>query len=126
MDGMAIERNVVTGATGFVGANVVRRLLQNHPDARLSLRLRAERASAFFGVPPPRYIDPVLFFRLIRPLLVVFLRGRKRRVAVSNPLDGFLRVPPGLGVPHPDKGDDPVGVVERHADAGVQEAARPR
>jgi long-chain acyl-CoA synthetase len=40
----------------------------------------AERASAFFGVPLPRYIDPALFWRVIHPLLLVFLWGRKRRV----------------------------------------------
>jgi long-chain acyl-CoA synthetase len=50
------------------------------PAAQATVHEVAERASAFFGVPPPRYIDPVLFSRLIRPLLVVFLWGRKRRV----------------------------------------------
>jgi len=39
---MPTERIVVTGATGFVGANLVQRLLQDHPDARLTLLLREE------------------------------------------------------------------------------------
>ena len=43
MDGMATERIVVTGASGFVGANLVLRLLQDHPGARLSLLLREQR-----------------------------------------------------------------------------------
>jgi long-chain acyl-CoA synthetase len=50
------------------------------PTAHATVREVAERASVFFGVPPVRYIDPELFWRLIRPLLVVFLWGRKRRV----------------------------------------------
>jgi thioester reductase-like protein len=50
------------------------------PAAQATVHEVAERASAFFGVPPPRYVDPDLFWRLIHPLLVVFLWGRKRRV----------------------------------------------
>jgi thioester reductase-like protein len=50
------------------------------PAAHATVREVAERASAFFGVPPVRYIDPELFWRLIHPLLLVFLWGRKRRV----------------------------------------------
>ncbi len=40
----------------------------------------SERAAAFFGVKPPRYVNPTLFFALVRPLLVAALWGRKRRV----------------------------------------------
>ncbi len=43
MDGVPTERIVVTGASGFVGANLVLRLLQDHPRARLSLLLREQR-----------------------------------------------------------------------------------
>jgi thioester reductase-like protein len=50
------------------------------PAAQATVHEVAERASAFFGVPPARYIDPVLFWRIIHPLLLVFLWGRKRRV----------------------------------------------
>jgi long-chain acyl-CoA synthetase len=50
------------------------------PAAQATVREVAERASVFFGVPPVRYIDPELFWRLIHPLLLVFLWGRKRRV----------------------------------------------
>jgi thioester reductase-like protein len=50
------------------------------PAAQATVHDVAERASAFFGVPPVRYIDPDLFWRVIHPLLVVFLWGRKRRV----------------------------------------------
>jgi thioester reductase-like protein len=44
-NGMPKERIVVTGATGFVGANLVQRLLQDHPDARLTLLLREENGT---------------------------------------------------------------------------------
>ncbi len=40
---MPTERIVVTGATGFVGANLVQRLLQDHPEARLTLLVREDR-----------------------------------------------------------------------------------
>jgi nucleoside-diphosphate-sugar epimerase len=44
-NGMPKERIVVTGTTGFVGANLVPRLLQGHPDARLTLLLREENGT---------------------------------------------------------------------------------
>ena len=44
-NGMPKERIVVTGATGFVGANLAQRLLQDHPDARLTLLLRVENGT---------------------------------------------------------------------------------
>ncbi len=50
------------------------------PAAQATVHEVAERASVFFGVPPARYINPVLFWRIIHPLLLVFLWGRKRRV----------------------------------------------
>jgi len=50
------------------------------PGAHATVDALAGRASEFFGVPPVRYIDPDLFWRLIHPLLVVVLWGRKRRV----------------------------------------------
>jgi long-chain acyl-CoA synthetase len=50
------------------------------PAAHATVHEVAERASVFFGVPPVRYIDPELFWRLIHPLLLVFVWGRKRRV----------------------------------------------
>jgi len=40
----------------------------------------ARRAMEFFHAPEPRYVDPKLFFALVRPLLFVSLWGRKRRV----------------------------------------------
>jgi thioester reductase-like protein len=50
------------------------------PAAQATVDAVAQRASAFFSVPPPRYVDPALFWRVIHPLLLVFLWGRKRRV----------------------------------------------
>ncbi len=50
------------------------------PAAHATVHEVAERASVFFGVPPVRYIDPELFWRLVHPVLLVFLWGRKRRV----------------------------------------------
>jgi len=44
-NGMPKERIVVTGATGFVGANLAQRLLQDLPDARLTLLLREENGT---------------------------------------------------------------------------------
>jgi long-chain acyl-CoA synthetase len=40
----------------------------------------AKRASEYFDVPEPRYIDPQFFFAALRPLLFATLWGRKRRV----------------------------------------------
>jgi thioester reductase-like protein len=40
----------------------------------------AHRAMEYFHGPAPRYVDPKLFFAILRPLLFVSLWGRKRRV----------------------------------------------
>ncbi len=40
----------------------------------------ANRAMEYFQAPPPRYVDPKLFFALVRPILFMSLWGRKRRV----------------------------------------------
>jgi thioester reductase-like protein len=40
----------------------------------------AHRAMKYFNGPEPHYIDPKLFFAVLRPLLFTFLWGRKRRV----------------------------------------------
>lgn len=50
------------------------------PGGRATIREIAERAAAFFGVRPPRYINPALFFGVVRPLLIALLWGPKRRV----------------------------------------------
>jgi thioester reductase-like protein len=44
----------------------------------------ASRSAEFFDGPPPRYVDPKLFFAAIRPLLFVSLWGRKRRVLIDG------------------------------------------
>ena len=44
----------------------------------------AHRAMQFFHGPEPRYVDPRLFFAIVRPLLFVSLWGRKRRVLVDG------------------------------------------
>jgi thioester reductase-like protein len=50
------------------------------PEGSSTIREIAERAAEFFGVPPPRYVNPNLFFAFVRPLLVALLWGPKRRV----------------------------------------------
>ncbi len=50
------------------------------PKASATLDELARRAAEFFGVPGPRYVDPKLFFAAVRPLLLMALWGKKRRV----------------------------------------------
>jgi hypothetical protein len=50
------------------------------PRGSATIRQIARRASEYFHVPEPRYIDPGLFFGALRPLLFLALWGRKRRV----------------------------------------------
>lgn len=40
----------------------------------------AHFAAAFFGVRPPRFVNPRLFFTVLRPLLLATLWGRRRRI----------------------------------------------
>jgi long-chain acyl-CoA synthetase len=44
----------------------------------------ARRAAEYFKVREPRFVDPRLFFALVRPLLFTILWGRKRRVLVDG------------------------------------------
>jgi thioester reductase-like protein len=44
----------------------------------------AHRAAEYFQGPEPRYINPRIFFALIRPILFLALWGPKRRVLVSG------------------------------------------
>jgi thioester reductase-like protein len=50
------------------------------PEGSATISEIAARAASFFGVRPPRYVDPDLFFALVRPLLFALLWGPKRRV----------------------------------------------
>lgn len=50
------------------------------PQSSATIEEIAGRAAAFFNVPPPRYVNPDVFFAWIRPLLYVLLWGKKRRV----------------------------------------------
>jgi len=54
------------------------------PRASATIDQVANRAAEFFDGPPPRYIDPRLFFAAIRPLLFLSLWGRKRRVLIDG------------------------------------------
>ena len=47
----------------------------------------AESAGRFFGVQPPRFIDPVLFDVLLRPLLLLTVSGKRRRVLRQGKFD---------------------------------------
>jgi long-chain acyl-CoA synthetase len=44
----------------------------------------ARRAAEYFKVREPRYVDPKVFFAIVRPLLSLVLWGRKRRVLVDG------------------------------------------
>jgi long-chain acyl-CoA synthetase len=50
------------------------------PRGSATIQQIARRAAEYFHVPEPRYVDPGLFFGALRPLLFLFLWGRKRRV----------------------------------------------
>jgi thioester reductase-like protein len=50
------------------------------PEGSATIQQVAQRAMEYFHVPEPRYVDPKLFFALLRPLLFLSLWGRKRRV----------------------------------------------
>jgi thioester reductase-like protein len=54
------------------------------PRGSATIEQIAQRAAQFFDVPPPRFVDPKLFFATVRPLLHLVLWGRKRRVLVDG------------------------------------------
>ncbi len=50
------------------------------PQGSATIQQIASRAMEYFHAPEPRYVDPKLFFAVVRPLLFMALWGRKRRV----------------------------------------------
>jgi len=75
----------------FVAASVARLLFDEAalgstvhlcagPRGSATIEQVARRAMAYFDAPEPRYVDPKLFFAVLRPLLFMSLWGRKRRV----------------------------------------------
>lgn len=54
------------------------------PRASATIEQVARRATEYFKVREPRYVDPKIFFAAIRPLLFLVLWGRKRRVLVDG------------------------------------------
>jgi long-chain acyl-CoA synthetase len=50
------------------------------PRGSATIQQVARRAMEYFDAPEPRYVDPKLFFAVLRPLLFMALWGRKRRV----------------------------------------------
>ncbi len=50
------------------------------PRGSATIEQVAQRAREYFHAPAPRYVDPKLFFAVLRPLLFLSLWGRKRRV----------------------------------------------
>ncbi len=50
------------------------------PHASATIEQVAHRAQKYFNGPEPRFVDPKLFFAVVRPLLFLSLWGRKRRV----------------------------------------------
>jgi thioester reductase-like protein len=79
----------------FVAASVARLLFDEAafgstvhlcagPRGSATIAQIAHRAMEFFHAPEPRYVDPRLFFALVRPILFIGLWGPKRRVLVSG------------------------------------------
>ncbi|MGA7340980.1 MAG: SDR family oxidoreductase, partial [Terracidiphilus sp.] len=75
----------------FVAASVARLLFDQAalggavhlcagPRGSATIEQVARRAMGYFNAPEPRYVDPKLFFAVLRPLLFLSLWGRKRRV----------------------------------------------
>ena len=54
------------------------------PRGSATIQQIASRAMEFFHAPQPRYVDPNLFFGVVRPILFMTLWGRKRRVLVDG------------------------------------------
>src|SRR5665213_1468271 len=50
------------------------------PRGSATIQQIASRAMEYFHAPEPRYVDPKLFFAIVRPILFMALWGRKRRV----------------------------------------------
>ncbi len=50
------------------------------PRGSATIQQIAQHAAEYFQVREPRYVDPKLFFAMVRPLLSLSLWGRKRRV----------------------------------------------
>jgi thioester reductase-like protein len=50
------------------------------PRSSATIQQVSLRAAKYFGVREPRYVDPKLFFAVLRPLLFMALWGKKRRV----------------------------------------------
>jgi len=50
------------------------------PRGSATIQQIAHRAMEYFHAPQPRYVDPKLFFALVRPILFMSLWGPKRRV----------------------------------------------
>lgn len=54
------------------------------PRASATIEEIARRATEYFKVREPRYVDPKIFFAAVRPLLFLALWGRKRRVLIDG------------------------------------------
>jgi long-chain acyl-CoA synthetase len=54
------------------------------PRGSATIQQVARRAAEYFDAPQPRYVDPKLFFAMVRPILFMSLWGRKRRVLVDG------------------------------------------
>jgi long-chain acyl-CoA synthetase len=54
------------------------------PKGSATIEQVARRAAEYFNVREPRFVDPKLFFAVVRPLLFMILWGRKRRVLVDG------------------------------------------
>jgi long-chain acyl-CoA synthetase len=50
------------------------------PRGSATIQQIARRAAEYFNAPEARYVDPKIFFAMVRPLLFMALWGRKRRV----------------------------------------------
>jgi len=50
------------------------------PQRSASVAQIAQSAADFFNLPPPRFVNPVLFLALLRPLFLAVIWGKRRRI----------------------------------------------
>lgn len=81
------------------------------PRSSATIEQIARRASEYFHVPGPRYINPKLFFATLRPLLFLTLWGRKRRILKNgNAYRNYFTMRMQFDTSHADRLLGPAGI----------------